>query len=380
MIKERNNEVLSPLVNETNYGAYIGLNPYTESKLKIIQKPNFDVIEFGSVRVILSKASRYSGDDFGEIFGINFYRKLPTFEEAINYWSKLPQALALTDFTGNLAFAASDEADYNRKIAVYNAFYSFVFDNDKEKKIIICAPHSGDIRYSPDNIKSNPQNDIDRWSARVTALCLDRLHNFTWKKKTVCFIHTSGDHFKSYPAVIDCGDMGTKISGVNGVIELLNRFYKKELQSHISGYVANIQHRTLPLCQKVQKKYGTSDIEILKKKIEDFSLKKTVERFFDYKLTFEEFSQINPDELAKRLLKAELLEKENLADAKSPSIIGNYVFSGKKIAGQIDINNKMKAGFVDQCMQFECSEYYLKEATELIAEIISKFLIETDKL
>lgn len=351
------------LVSETSQGAYTGITVEFHGTLdSFTNHACFDVASLNHNRLLLSKTSRYAGDDHEDVFGINFCRKLPSRAEAKEFWENLPQALGLARFSGNLAFAAHSVEDYQFKKVVYSDFFHSAFEASNKTGFVLIVPHCGDIKYAPDCIKPTPRNDIDKWSAGVAALCLKKLSQAEPRKKIIVFIHTSSDHIKSVPAVVDVGDMGFG-SQYQSIANDLNVRFSGAMQNHLKDYANSVYNNTADKFFEIRSRKGTLDLAINDRESSSFALRKNLERLSQFGLSLETFSA---DKIVEGMMRGRI---------PKPGVCLNHMFSGRKVAALMGLPFRMKTGAIDHCIQFECSEIYLKNDPELIAEIIATFLI-----
>ncbi len=352
------------VLKETSYGAYqkLGRN-LLQSAESFISQANFDVLEEGSAKLVLSKASRYPGDDAAGVFGINFYRKCPSPNEAYEYWMKLPAALNISQYSGSLAFAAKDTYDYQEKRRAYENFYSCVFE-DSTRSAVFVAPHCGDIRYIPDNVKLRPRDGIDKWSAGIACLCYEHSKVHHSDRRIICFIHTSSDHFKSFPAIIDVGDMGFQNKDLyQAIIGRLNIKYSDLFLEHLDPYAKSLQKNTV-------------------RNVRNAVLKNKISRDGGDEFTSDSFAlKHNLGSMAKYGMNASNLDWKRIVKGvldgtmPMPGVRLNHLFSGAKVARLLDLTKRRDAQQFDYCIQFECSEHYLKTDASLIAQVINEFIL-----
>ena len=120
------------LVNEDEHGAYLGVS--AEFLREFITKesnPNFEVFDSqdNQRRFIAVKSSRVPDDEdlAAGRYGIDFHRAKPTLKEAIQYRAELPHALESRKWLTNIAFAATNKEEYDRKSSVWENFYSYIW-------------------------------------------------------------------------------------------------------------------------------------------------------------------------------------------------------------------------------------------------------------
>ena len=338
---------------ETSYGAYLGLRKLDDEKLSkgirvLYSCPDFDVLEGGQVRAVVSRSSRFPGDDKAGVHGINYYRKRPNYEEALEYWKHLPHALVNTFYTGRLAFAARDLEDYTTKIDIYDRFQDYIFGTGTHNCLVLVAPHSGDISYPADSIKPHPRNDIDKWSGHLTLRLFERLHQRKIQPKKV-FLHTSNDHIKSFPAIIDIGDMGNQLSDqFNLSIEQLQRFHEPDYRTQEESYILRIIKNS----REVLRPKAQTTSRTTKSFYQVNSLKKLAQ----YNLSLEELMNKSVDELL------------SIFRGQKNFILANHMFTGRKVA-------KLLSPYpTDTALQLECSEFFLEACMNLMVDIIEKML------
>jgi len=328
------------------------MNEFKRHFSEVYKGECFDVFDRkeGNVRVVLVKCSRIADEENG----INFYRRLPSFEEAKRYQDGLPELLLNTDYSGELAFAACDAKDYEKKKRIYEEFWNFIFNDG----IVYFAPHSGKTRRKPDDIIPNPKGENDMWSAGVSALAALKE---TRNGKEIHSIHTSSDHFKSYPAIIDIGDFGLLSSEeqMQFMKELnkINKRYSSRMLKNRKEYIDKVYTATKIKVTEIWDKRGTIDPERLNdiSKIDKFHIDGILKRLKDYN---ESITLLTPNYVLNAVYKA--VKKD------TPRIILNHIFTGRKISQLLHLEERN----LNKALQYECSEFYLEKDPDLVSDLI----------
>lgn len=340
---------MEELVKENEWGAYLGVTEKFLERFQLIENnKNFEVYQKNGIRLILAKCSRLADE------GIDFHRKLPTREEAFNYFKALPQALNNTRYTRNLAFAAKSEEEYRRKARAWNEFYSYIYGFSK--KIIWVVPHSGNIEREPDKIIPQPKLEIDSYTAKIAALISIKDEGKPQSRGMIS-IHSNG----FFGAVIDLGDFGIIDQRKLGLIaKNLEEKYREKVQVIAPEYRENIFQRAIQKIQNIKVSKGTLHPKKLISSEDKFYLDKVGEWLERYGSRIEsyEFSEFK-EKIFKVLNQIEI----------SPISV-NRVFPGRKVGKLLELEKKIKAGLLDWAIQIEGLKFYLEKEPELVAEMI----------
>jgi tRNA pseudouridine55 synthase len=348
------------LVSEDKYGAYLGVTPtFLKEFVPKEMNPNFEVFDSkdGRRRFIAVKSSRMPDDQDlpGGKYGINFHRARPDWREANRYYTELSQCLITSQALGEMAFAAASKEEYNKKSAVWDKFYSYVWG--ETPRTIWVSPHSGSVNRTPDDIFPYPKMEMDAYAAGIAARCAYYDAADT-SKRTMISIHSHN----WLSAVLDLGGFGNcdqkKLENIAGKIE---RKYTEKIQSlaegcrqdflfkvgrwleHIIKARGTLNPQKLPSESGVERSviyFATTGLKLYKKEIKHFTL--------------EEFKEAI----------------QSLDSAKIRVVSCNHLFPGKQIGRQLELSGKINHGLLHFALQIECMKYYLKKAPELVSDII----------
>jgi len=348
------------VIRENEHGAYQEVSQ--EFLKEFVQKeinPNFDVYDSKdrAKRLILAKCSRLPDDEDLEKgrYGIDFHRRKPNFEEARKYSQELPQALEKREFLENIAFAAKDEKEYQKKSWIWDNFYSWIFGFSP--KTIWVAPHSGDVKREPDEILPYPKLEIDAWTARITALCAMK-DDQRAQKRVMISIHSNG----YLGAIIDLGSFGIiEDEKLRSVAEKIERKYHQRFQIHSSDYKKDFFNRIQRWLKHVSKTRGTLSPRELK--LISLADKHSIEIILK---GLELYSQ-NPKAFTLDAFEEALT---NLDEVDLKVISCNQIFPAENVGRLLNLKEKIKYGLLNSALQIECSKLYLKREPKLITEVI----------
>lgn len=347
------------LVNENEWGAYLGMKPeFLKEFHRVESNKNFEVFDKNRVRLILAKCSRLADE------GIDFNRKLPSFAQAQDFAKFLPESLDKLRYSRNLAFAANSKAEYEKKLQIYENFYSFLFPKRSSKadppQIIYVAPHCGQIKRKPDKVLPFPYLQLDSFSARLAAHCAlkDRIHpERKPSKREIIFIHSTG----FFGGVIILGDLGiAKEKKLKSISQKLAEKYYSRIQEVAPEYKKNAFLRTMTVLRKIEEIKGTLNPEELKGSEDEFYLTKVKEWLGKYG------EEIESDQLSEF---EEKISKVLNQIGISPILV-NWPFSGRYTAKLLRLPEKIKAGLLDWALQIEGQRFYLEKEPELVAEMV----------
>lgn len=348
------------LVNEDKYGAYIGVNE--EFLKKFIPKennPNFEVYDSSDEnnRFIAVKSSRVPDDQnpASGRFGIDFNRARPTLQEALQYGAELPQALESRKWLTDIAFAAVNKEEYDRKSTVWENFYSFIWGPIPQN--IWVAPHSGSVTRAPDEILPYPKVEIDAYAAGVAASCAfnDRIKA---SKRAMISIHSHN----WIGAILDLGGFGIidepKLAAVSKKIEIK---YHERAQTLAQEFKKDFLLRATRWLEHIKRRRGTLNPEELNRKSRTYRyiVDNIVKGLKLYKQEIKEY--------AFKEFKEAL---QGLNNVEMPVISYNYLFPARHVGELLRLSEKISKGMLHSALQVECLKLYLAREPELITNMI----------
>jgi hypothetical protein len=345
------------LVYEDDYGAYSGVR--AEFLKKFVPReinPNFEVYDStdGQNRFIASKCSRVPGDEEPAAgrFGIDFNRGKPTLAEALEYGAVLPRGYNwLSDF----AFGAKTKEEYEKKAAVWESFYSFIWDT--KPQMVWVAPHSGSVNRPPDDMKPFPKLMIDAFTAGVAALCAYNDKNKI-SRRIMMSVHGTG----LLGAVLNLGDFGVlNIDNMESVIKKIESKYLKRVQTLADEFKQDYCLKTFKILEHIDNLRGTLNPEELSRvSIDDSGEVRLQAKALKY--YGQEIIEFTLDEFKEAL--------RNLSTIEVPVITNNYLYSARKTGKNIKISEKIENGQLHTALLIECAKLYLARDPELVAEIL----------
>jgi hypothetical protein len=348
------------LVNEDEYGAYLGVN--AQFLKKFVPKesnPNFEVYDSqdGNSRFIAVKSSRIPDDQdlAAGRFGIDFNRAKPTLQEALQFGTELPYALESMKWLANTAFAAATKEEYERKSSVWERFYFYIWG--LTPKTIWVTPHSGSVARVPDDILPYPELVMDAFTAGVAASCAFDNRNKV-SKRIMISIHSSSFLI----TVLELGGFGIvdeeKLAVVTKKIEMKYHERAKILADEHKQSFFLVATRWL---EHIKNKRGTLNPEELnhastadRRRVELISkgLRLCGQEIREF--TLEEFK-----EAIKSLNKMEV-----------PVISYNYLYPARHVGELLKLSEKIENGLLHSALNIECAKLYLARDPELVTEII----------
>jgi len=367
------------VIRESEQGAYLGLKTDNSTELQVIcNDPNFDVIDHGWRRLVLGKCSRLADDEepAGGRYGIDFHRALPTFREASPYscdWGEgpievnaftyarhLPKAMKFREFTANIAFAAQKPDEYQAKRRVYEKFYRYLYAPGPQ--VTIGVPHSGEVRRPPDEFHPYPQSDIDAWTARVAVRCRFRPPE---DRRLLISLHST-DYFG---LLLDIGDFGLPQNhGLSQAVRGLQDRFARELVPILASYREYILPYTKLRLTWMANKYGTL-------RPEQLSSCSTAARFEVVSL-----DRLTKDLVApsKRFTLEGLLEGLRKYWDRPPQdfITLNGVFSGRKTAQLLGLEENLRQAGFRTAVQVELSRFFARHYPDLAAAMLEALGLE----
>jgi hypothetical protein len=362
------------MVRENEAGAY--LSPGIQLKARqVAADPNFDVFDGPGTRLILGKCSRLPDDEDPDLgrYGIDFHRALPQFQEssgltcdwgdgpipvnAYAYARYLPKTLRFREFTAVLAFAAHTFEAYQVKRRVYQAFYRHLYQ--APYPTVIAVPHAGEVRRPPDKYHPFPQHETDAWTSRVAVHCLGGPPREG--RRLLISLHST-DYFG---AVFDLGDFGLPQNrGLPGLVSRLNRQFSRDLAPLVPAYRDYLVPYTLERLRWMVERWGTLDPEAL-------VTVSTASRFEILRL----LDVLQPWLPPAPRVTLDWLGRGLEAFCASPPrelITLNKVFSGRKTAGLLNLEENLRQAGFDTAVQVECSRFLARQHPGLVAAIIAE--------
>jgi hypothetical protein len=372
------------MVQESAAGAYLGPGSQLGARARqVVNSPNFDVFDAPGRRVLLGKCSRLPDDEDPARgrYGIDFHRALPPFQEdsgftcdwgdgpipvnAYTYARYLPKSLKFREFTANLAFAARTVAEYQAKRRVYESFYHHLYQN--RCATVIASPHSGEVRRPPDSYHPYPQSEIDAWTHRVAVRYLDQAP--VEGRRLLISLHST-DYFGAF---LDLGDFGLPQNrGLSRSTARLNRQLSPDLLALLPAYREHLLPYTLARLQYMEKRWGTLEPEALKTistavRFEVLSLMRVLEKWLP------PARSVTLDWLTQGL-------EAFFASPPGDLITLNYIFSGRKTAGLLNLGENLRRAGFHTAVQVECSRFLARHHPELAAAILSSLEKELGQL
>jgi hypothetical protein len=347
------------LVNEDKYGSYLGVcREFLNEFAPVEKNPNFEVYDSkdGRNRFIAVKSSRLPDDDAKDSvrFGINFHRAKPSQSEAKMYYDAIVRKVISQQTLGKFAFAAATPEEYTEKSAVWDSFYSYVWDT--RPQMLWVTPHSGDVNRKPDIHFPYPKMELDAYVAGVAARCAYR-DSVKVKQRTMISIH-SHNWFNS---VADLGDFGINDAAkLKSIVTTIERKYSDKVQALADKCRQDEAHKVINWLEHIFKARGIiHPAHLPPEGIEQDVLKNATTGLRLYgieikRFTLEEFKDAF----------------QSLKNTKVRVISCNHLFSGQMISRQLKIAEKINQGLLDGALQIEFMKFYLKHAPELMADII----------
>ena len=363
------------MVMENATGAYLGPGARLTARARqVVDSPNFDVFDAPGRRLLLGKCSRLPDDEEPEAgrYGIDFHRALPPFREdsgitcdwgegpipvnAASYARYLPKTLKFREFTANLAFAARTVAEYEAKSRVYQDFYHHLYQN--RGATVLAAPHAGEVRRPPDSYHPYPQSETDAWTHRVAIRYLDEAP--VAGPRLLISLHST-DYFGT---LLDLGDFGLPQNrGLPEVIHRLNRRYAQDLHALLPRYREYLLPYTLARLQYMEKRWGTLEPEPLKTistavRFEVLSLMRVLEPW------------LPPARTVTRGWLTRGLEGF-FASPPQDFITLNHIFSGRKTAKLLQLQENLVGAGFSTAVQVETSRFLGQYHPELAAAVLA---------
>lgn len=345
------------LVCEDEHGAYLGVSKeFLKEFILKESNPNFEVFDSKDKyrRFIAVKSSRIPDDQdlAAGKYGIDFNRAKPELKEALQYGIELTDGFK---WLSDIAFAALNEEEYERKSSIWEDFYSYIWDLTPQTVWI--APHSGSVNRAPDDLLLYPKTMIDTCTAGVAASCAFNDRN-TALKRIMIAIHATG----MLGAVLNLGDFGVadeeKMDIVAKKIELK---YHERAQSLADKFKHDFCSKTINILENINKKRETLDPEKLDNISYDeaFNVRLYVKGLRLYGLKIKEFTIME----FKQAL-------QNLSKIEVPVISNNYLHTGRNVGKLLKLSKKIELGLLYSALNIECSRIYIANDPELISNMI----------
>jgi hypothetical protein len=363
------------MVQESAGGAYLSPgSELTACARLVMTSPNFDVFDGTGRRLLLGKCSRLPDDEDPGAgrFGIDFHRALPPFQEAsgftcdlgdgpipvnaYTYSQYLPKTLRFREFTANLAFAARTRNDYQSKFQVYQDFYRHVYQ--APAATVIVTPHSGKVHRPPDKYHPFPQSEADAWTSRVAVQCLNGPPRE--KKRLLISLHST-DYFGAF---FDLGDFGLpQNSQLPGITARLNERFFRDIAALLPSYRDYLVPYTVERLRWMEKRWGTLEPEAL-------STISTASRFEILRLIRVLEPWLRPRGSVTLAWLNRGLE-DFFTSPPEKLITLNKVFSGRKTARLLNLEENVRQNGFHSAIQVECSRFLAQHHPQLVAAIIS---------
>ncbi|MBM4289693.1 MAG: hypothetical protein FJ135_16395 [Deltaproteobacteria bacterium] len=366
------------MIIENAAGAYLGPTPRLLSAFRLTKTdPHYDVLENDTIRLILGKCSRLPDDEDPTAgrFGIDFHRALPPFTgpsgftcdwgegpfpvNAFNFARFLPRTIRFRQFTANLAFAAQTPAEYEAKRRVYEDFYRQIYG--ASQPLVVAVPHSGPVYRPPDEYHPFPESEIDAWTARL-AVRLDppRLG----KTSPLLVSLHSTDYFG---VLLDIGDFGLPSNRhLAEIVEKLNTAFAEELAAVEPAYREHATSYTQLRLQWKQQRWGALTPEHL-------ANISTASRFEVMMLDRIIGDCIRPEE---RFTYDGLCRgvEAYWSRGNRARLSLNGVFSGRKTANLLNLEENLPQAGFQSAVQVECSRFLAQHHPRLAAAIIGRLV------
>jgi hypothetical protein len=363
------------MVQESAGGAYLSPGSELTARARLVMaSPNFDVFDAPNRRLLLGKCSRLPDDEDPAAgrYGIDFHRALPPFQEdsgftcdlgagaipvnAYTYAQYLPKTLRFREFTANLAFAARTPEDYQAKFQVYQDFYRHVYQ--APVATVIATPHAGKVHRPPDKYHPFPQSEADAWTARVAVHCLN---NAPREGQRLLISLHSTDYFGAF---FDLGDFGLpQNSQMPGITTRLNERFSRDIAALLPAYRDYLVPYTLERLRWMAERWGTLNPEALR-------TISTASRFEILRLIRVLEPWLQPLGPVTLVWLTRGLE-DFFASPPEKLITLNNVFSGRKTARLLNLEENVKKNGFHTAIQVECSRFLARHHPRLGAAIIS---------
>jgi hypothetical protein len=347
------------LVHEDEYGSYLGVtSDFLQEFSPVESNPNFDVFDSfdGYRRFIAVKSSRVPYDeDLSEgRYGIDFYRVKPTLEEAFRYGTELADGLDF-GWLSDIAFAAKNEKEYSSKAAVWDHFYSYIWDTAPQT--VWVAPHSGVINISPNEKLVFPEVMVDSHTAGVATRCAIQKTSGP-VKRTMLVIHSTGQ----LGAILNLGDLGIlKQADMDSITGGIERKYHEKVQALAGEFIHDYSYKTVKILENLISVKGTLDPHELATTSRDDSF--TVDMYARcLKFYGQEISGFTLNEFKAAL--------ENLDKIDVPVILNNFIYPGRNVGRLLKLSDKIREGYLHTALQIEGAKLYMARDPELVADII----------
>jgi len=345
------------LVNEDEHGAYLGVKAEFLKEFVLKESnPNFEVFDSrdNQRRFIAVKSSRVADDQDPAAgrFGIDFNRARPGLKEALQYGAELPNGLK---WLGDIAFAAFNKEEYDRKSSAWEDFYSYIWGLTPQTLWV--APHSGSVNRAPDDILPFPKLWIDAFTAGVAASCAFKDRNRT-SKRVMMAIHGTGH----LGAVLNLGDFGVvDKEKLDIVAKKMEMKYHERAQVLADEFKQDFTLKTIKILRHIKNRRGTLNPEELShiSRDDSFTVGLYVKGLGLYGQEIKEFTFAEFKEAIQSLSKIEV-----------PVILNDYFYTARNAGKLLKLPEKIEHGLLHSALNIECSKLYLARDPELVANII----------
>jgi hypothetical protein len=283
----------------------------------------------------------------------------PVSVNALNYWKHLPRTLMFREFSANLAFAARTLKDYQKKAGVYRRFYKHFYT--PKFQTVLAAPHSGDVHRPPDSFHPFPRSEIDAWTARIMAEIAVR--GVMPRRRILVSLHST-DYFGSF---MDVGDFGlVQNHRLASITAALDKDFSKTMLQLLPGYYDFILPYTRTRLEWLVDAFGTIDPRRLR-------MISTAACFEILRLA----KVVQVDTTTRDPLTLDMLWGRIEAHCErhpAQLITLNHIFSGRKTAGLIRLDENLKQARFGTGVQVECSRFLGHRHPDVAAKIIAELI------
>jgi hypothetical protein len=263
------------------------------------------------------------------------------------------------EFSANLAFAARTLGDYQKKAGVYRHFYEQFYT--PKFQTVLAAPHSGDVRRPPDSFHPFPRSEIDAWTGRVMAGIAAR--GVMPRRRVLVSLHST-DYFGSF---MDVGDFGlVQNHRLSSITTELDKDFSKTMSRLLPDYYDNILPYTRARLEWLIDAFGTID----PRRLRMISTAACFEILRLAKVVQLDTSTADP------LTLGMLWRRIEAHCGRHPAqlITLNHIFSGRKTAGLIRLDENLKQARFHTGVQIECSRFLGHRHPDVAARIIVELI------
>lgn len=305
-------------------------------------------------RLVLVKSSRMPDDEdlVKGVYGIDFNRPKPELPEAMQYAAALPQGY---QWLKGIAFAAVNKPEYEKKAAIWDAFYSYIWGTDVQ--FVWVAPHSGSVNRAPDDILRFPELMIDSYTAGVAACCALKNRQRP-SNRVMLAIHSTGH----LGGIVNLGDFGIlDEQAMKSVAAHIEAKYQSRARALVEVFKQEFCATTMKVLAEIQQKRGTLDPEELKLVSYDDYL--TV-RYYEKGLA------LYRQPLAVYSMPGFQGALHGIAEIQVPVVTVNYFYTGRNVGRLLDLPMQIAAGQLGSAMVVECSRTFSANDPDLVSDII----------